>query len=143
MNDTANRQHHPHHGAHDHAAPEHDATHVPRQPVQPAAQGTLYTCPMHPEIVRDAPGSCPICGMALVPIAGTGEADDRELRDLTKRFWLGAILTVPLVFLAMAPMFGYPEPLGLAPRTRGWVEFAIGSPVVLWVGWPNLHKFWM
>ncbi|MGZ8263373.1 MAG: copper-transporting P-type ATPase [Burkholderiales bacterium] len=143
MNDTANRQHHPHHGAHDHAAPEHDATHVPRQPVQPAAQGTLYTCPMHPEIVRDAPGSCPICGMALVPIAGTGEADDRELRDLTKRFWLGAILTVPLVFLAMAPMFGYPEPLGLAPRTRGWVEFAFGSPVVLWVGWPILHKFWM
>ncbi|MGZ8156255.1 MAG: copper-transporting P-type ATPase [Burkholderiales bacterium] len=143
MNDTANRQHHPHHGAHDHAAPEHDATHVPRQPVQPAAQGTLYTCPMHPEIVRDAPGSCPICGMALVPIAGTGEADDRELRDLTKRFWLGAILTVPLVFLAMAPMFGYPEPLGLAPRTRGWVEFTFGSPVVLWVGWPILHKFWM
>ncbi|MGZ8211093.1 MAG: copper-transporting P-type ATPase [Burkholderiales bacterium] len=143
MNDTANRQHHPHHCAHDHAAPEHDATHVPRQPVQPAAQGTLYTCPMHPEIVRDAPGSCPICGMALVPIAGTGEADDRELRDLTKRFWLGAILTVPLVFLAMAPMFGYPEPLGLAPRTRGWVEFAFGSPVVLWVGWPILHKFWM
>ncbi|MGZ8202492.1 MAG: copper-transporting P-type ATPase [Burkholderiales bacterium] len=148
MNDTAHRQHHPHHGAHDHAAhdhaaPEHDATHVPRQPVQPAAQGTLYTCPMHLEIVRDAPGSCPICGMALVPIAGTGEADDRELRDLTKRFWLGAILTVPLVFLAMAPMFGYPEPLGLAPRTRGWVEFAFGSPVVLWVGWPILHKFWM
>jgi Cu+-exporting ATPase len=102
-----------------------------------------YTCPMHPEVVRDEPGSCPICGMALVPIAGSGEADDRELRDLTKRFRVGAVLSIPLVILAMAPMVGFAEPFGLAPRARGWVEFALGTPVVLWAGYPILHKFWL
>src|SRR6185503_16878329 len=71
-----------------------------------APGGAKYTCPMHPEIVRDAPGSCPKCGMALVPIAGTGEADDSELRDLARRFWVGTVLSVPLVLLAMAPMVG-------------------------------------
>ena len=98
---------------------------------------------MHPEILRDAPGDCPICGMALVPIAGTGPADDSELRDLTRRFWIGAALTVPLVVLAMAPMVGFHEPFGLRPRARGWLEFVLGTPVVLWVGWPLLRKFWL
>ena len=96
---------------------------------------------MHPEIVRDAPGDCPICGMALVPIAGTGPAEDTELRDLTRRFRVGTVLSVPLVLLAMAPMIGIATPFGLAPRARGWVEFALGTPVVLWVGWPILRKF--
>jgi len=98
---------------------------------------------MHPQILRDAPGSCPICGMALVPIAGTGESDDSELRDLTRRFWIGAVLTIPLVLLAMAPMIGVMEPFGLAPRMRGWVEFVLGTPVVGWVGWPIMKKFWL
>jgi Cu+-exporting ATPase len=110
---------------------------------EPAAKGAKYTCPMHPEIIRDAPGDCPICGMALVPVPGTGEADDSELRDLTKRFWIGTILTIPLVLLAMAPMVGISEPFGLMPRIRGWVEFVFGTPVVLWVGWPILRKFWL
>jgi len=109
----------------------------------PAPAGAQYTCPMHPEIVRDAPGDCPICGMALVPIAGTGVADDSELRDITRRFWIGTVLSIPLVVLAMAPMVGIHEPFGLAPRARGWVEFALGTPVVLWVGWPILRKFWL
>ncbi len=108
-----------------------------------ASKGAQYTCPMHPEIVRDGPGSCPLCGMALVPIAGTGAANDSELRDLTRRFWVGVVLSVPLVILAMAPMFGIDEPFGLIPRQRGWIEFALGTPVVLWVGWPILHKFWL
>src|SRR5262245_21598254 len=112
-------------------------------PAPAAAKGAQYTCPMHPEIVRDGPGSCPKCGMALVPIAGTGEADDSELRDLTRRFWVGVALSIPLVVLAMAPMMGVHEPFGLAPRVRGWVEFALGTPVALWVGWPLLHKFWL
>jgi Cu+-exporting ATPase len=98
---------------------------------------------MHPEIVRDAPGSCPICGMALVPIAGTGVADDSELRELTRRFWIGTGLSIPLVVLAMSPMIGIDEPFGLAPRARGWVEFLLGTPVVLWAGWPILRKFWL
>jgi Cu+-exporting ATPase len=108
-----------------------------------AAKGAQYTCPMHPEIVRDGPGSCPKCGMALVPIAGTGEADDSELRDLTRRLWIGVALSIPLVVLAMAPMVGIHDVFGLAPQTRGWIEFALGTPVVLWVGWPILHKFWL
>jgi Cu+-exporting ATPase len=115
------------------------------QTVEPPATivGAQYTCPMHPEIVRDGPGDCPICGMALVPIAGTGDTDDAELRDLTRRFWLGAALSIPLVLLAMAPMAGFDEPFGLAPQARGWIEFALGTPVVLWVGWPILRKFWL
>src|SRR3954471_5988624 len=65
-----------------------------------AKQGAQYTCPMHPQIERDGPGDCPICGMALVAIAGSGEADDSELRDLTLKFWAGAALSLPLVVLA-------------------------------------------
>jgi Cu+-exporting ATPase len=112
-------------------------------PTPTPATGAQYTCPMHPEILRDGPGSCPKCGMALVPIAGTGKADDTELRDLTQRFWIGAALSIPLVVLAMAPMLGFHDPFGIAPRTRGWIEFALGTPVVLWAGWPILHKFWL
>jgi P-type Cu+ transporter len=112
------------------------------QAAAPAKPGGKYTCPMHPQILRDAPGSCPICGMALVPIgAAAADADDSELRDLTRRLWVGIALSLPLVFLAMSPMAGYHDPLGLAPRQRGWVEFALGTPVVFWAGWPLLHKF--
>ncbi|MCM2329320.1 MAG: YHS domain-containing protein, partial [Lysobacter sp.] len=109
-----------------------------------APPGSAYTCPMHPEIVRDAPGDCPICGMALVPIEGTGAgpADDSELRDLTRRMWIGVALSAPLVVLAMSPMVGLPDLFGLQPRARGWIEFVLGTPVVLWVGWPILRKFW-
>jgi Cu+-exporting ATPase len=97
---------------------------------------------MHPEVLRDAPGDCPICGMALVPVGATAEVDDTELRDLTRRLWIGALLSAPLVLLAMAPMLGVHEPLGLAPHVRGWVEFLLGTPVVLWAGWPLARKFW-
>ena len=80
---------------------------------------------------------------ALVPIAGAGEADNSELRDLTHRLWFGVALSVPLVVLAMSPMIGIHELFGLKPQTRGWIEFALGTPVVLWVGWPILSKFWL
>jgi P-type Cu+ transporter len=134
MDERAHEHHQHHHHVHPTAA---------AAPVVPAKGGAQYTCPMHPQIVRDAPGSCPICGMALVPIAGTGAADDSELRDLTRKFWIGALLSIPLVMLAMAPMVGIMEPFGLAPRARGWVEFALGTPVVWWVGWPIMKKFWL
>ena len=114
-----------------------------RKAAAAAPQGGQYTCPMHPQIVRDAPGDCPLCGMALVPIAGTGEADDAERRDLTRRLWIGVALSAPLVVLAMAPMLGIHDAFGLAPRARGWIELALGTPVVLWVGWPILRKFWL
>ncbi len=133
--------------AHDHArkTPQSSATVQGKPAVNGASSaGASYTCPMHPEIMRDAPGDCPICGMALVPIAGAGSgpSDDSELRDLKRRLWIGAALSIPLVVLAMSPMLGNHELFGLQPRTRGWIEFVLGSPVVLWVGWPILRKFW-
>jgi Cu+-exporting ATPase len=110
---------------------------------RPAAAGARYTCPMHPEVLRDGPGDCPKCGMALVPVAGAGPSDDAELHALHRSMWIGAAFSAPLFLLAMAPMLGFHEPLGLAPRLRGWIEFALGTPVVLWVGWPILRKFWL
>jgi len=107
-----------------------------------ARRAAEYTCPMHPEVRSPQPGSCPKCGMALVPVAGTGETDDSELLDLTRRLWIGVALSIPLVLLAMSPMIGIHEPFGLQPRPRGWIEFVLGTPVVLWVGWPILRKFW-
>jgi Cu+-exporting ATPase len=127
---------------------KHPETHVaehktpPRAPAR-AAASAQYTCPMHPEIVRAAPGSCPKCGMALVPIAGTGASDDSELHDLKRRMWIGTALSAPLFLLAMAPMVGIHDPFGLQPRTTGWIQFLLGTPVVLWVGWPILKKFWL
>src|SRR3990172_10186531 len=94
----------------------------------PAGQ---YTCPMHPEILQDGPGSCPKCGMALVPVAGAGEEDNSELRDMTRRLWVGVAFSLPLFLLSMAPMICLLEPFFLSPRTRGWIELALGTPVVL------------
>jgi Cu+-exporting ATPase len=111
--------------------------------VATAPVATRYTCSMHPEIVRDAPGDCPICGMALVPMDAPQDGDDRELRDLTHRFWTGVALSSPLFILAMSPMVGIENPLGLPHGVRGWVEFALGTPVVFWCGWPILRKFWL
>src|SRR4051812_5451749 len=109
-----------------------------------AGAGAKYTCPMHPEIVRDGPGSCPKCGMALVPVAGTGlEGENAELRDHTRRFWISALLSVPLLFLAMAPMLGIARPFGLGSSARGDLELVLATPVVLWGGWPFFRKFWL
>ena len=101
----------------------------------PADSGAQYTCPMHPEIVQLGPGSCPKCGMALVPMGGAAE-DDGELRDLTRRLWVSAALSVPLVLLAMAPMLGW-------GKSRQLLELALATPVVLWGGWPFFRKFWL
>ena len=101
----------------------------------PADSGAQYTCPMHPEIVQLGPGSCPKCGMALVPMGGAAE-DDSELRDLTRRLWVSAALSVPLVLVAMAPMLGW-------GKSRQLLELALATPVVLWGGWPFFRKFWL
>jgi Cu+-exporting ATPase len=111
------------------------------KPAPPAKAGarsasSRYTCPMHPEIVQVGPGSCPKCGMALVPMEGAAE-DDSELRDLTRRLWVSAALSVPLLFIAMAPMLG-------AQHFRfPYLEFLLATPVVLWGGWPFFRKFWL
>lgn len=102
-----------------------------------------YTCPMHPEIIRNAPGDCPICGMALVSLDPSTGEENAELKLLTRRLQIGAVLSTPLFLIAMSPMVGITQPFGLSHGLRPWVEFALGTPVVLWSGWPILHKFWL
>ena len=102
-------------------------------------RGTIYTCPMHPEIVRNEPGACPRCGMALEPMtvsASEGEEDDGELRDMTRRFLIGAALTPPVVILAMGPLVGLPVQQWLGQSLARWIEMALATPVVLWAGRP-------
>ena len=104
--------------------------------------------------VPDAPGDRAGCAGRLPHLRhGAGahcghrrrrsEADDSELHDLARRLWVGVALSLPLVVLAMSPMIGIHEPFGLQPHSRGWIEFLLGTPVVLWVGWPILRKFWL
>jgi Cu+-exporting ATPase len=94
---------------------------------------TIYTCPMHPEIEEEHPGNCPICGMALEPknVVAGGEEDNAELRDMTRRFWIGAVLTVPVFTVAMAHLLpGAPAWADSDPSR--WMQFALSTPVVLW-----------
>src|SRR5215469_3610508 len=103
-----------------------------------------YTCPMHPEIVRDEPGSCPICGMALEPKVAVGahEEGDSELRSMTRRFWIGAALSVPLLVLSMGGM-AKGSPLHAIPVSlRDFLQLALATPVVLWGGWPFFQRGW-
>ena len=105
---------------------------------------TEYTCPMHPEIVRDEPGNCPICGMALEPRTVTLEAEEnQELKDMTRRFWIGVLLTVPLVVVAMGRhMPGLPFDGLASSRGLNGLELLLATPVVLWGGWPFFERGW-
>ncbi|MER9897080.1 heavy metal translocating P-type ATPase [Mesorhizobium sp. M0130] len=111
---------------------------------QAMPKGTQYTCPMHPEIIRDKPGSCPICGMALEPMGvPTGdEGPNPELVDFTRRFWVSAVLSVPLLVIAMAPMLGLTFEAFIDDRAKVWLELALASPVVLWAAFPFFHRGW-
>jgi Cu+-exporting ATPase len=106
------------------------------------ATKTEWTCPMHPEIVRDEPGSCPKCGMALEPRTVAAEEEENpELVDMRRRFWVGVALTVPLVAIAMGKMIPGSPLVGLAShRTYGFIEMALATPVALWCGWPFLTR---
>ncbi len=105
---------------------------------------TEYICPMHPEIVRPAPGSCPLCGMVLEPRTITIEPEaNPELADMSRRFRISLILTVPLFFLAMADMLpGRPMQHVLSSPLLPWVELILATPVVLWGGWPFFQRGW-
>ena len=106
---------------------------------RPAAE---YTCPMHPEIVRDQPGSCPTCGMALEPrIVSREPAENPELRDMTRRFWVGLALALPVVVLEMG---GHLAGLHrfIPPQVSAWLQLALATPVVLWAGWPFFVRGW-
>ena len=114
-----------------------------RNPAWKPSANAIYTCPMHPQIERDAPGDCPICGMALELKAPTAESeeDDSELRDLTRRLWVGAALTLPVFLLAMAHMVpGVPH--WTMGGTSRWIQFALATPVVLWAGEPFFRRGW-
>jgi Cu+-exporting ATPase len=102
-----------------------------------------YTCPMHPEAVRDGPGFCPICGMALEPRTATLEDDNSELIDMTRRLWVSAALSLPLLALAMSEVIpGDPVRKAIGPQFVNWVSLALATPVVLWGGWPFFVRGW-
>jgi len=116
---------------------------------------TEYTCPMHAQIVRTEPGHCPICGMALEPrTEAVGKGENPELRDMTRRFWVGVVLTAPLLAIAMGSMLWPDELMGALFVGRGdqyivtpasilpWIEFLLATPVVLWCGLPFFQRFW-
>ena len=106
-----------------------------------AAEGTIWTCPMHPQIRRDGPGSCPICGMALEPLEPSlEEGPNPELIDMSRRFWISAVLTAPLVVLTFGgELFGW-EPFPMAQSM--WIQLLLATPVVLWGGWPFFERMW-
>lgn len=112
----------------------------------PASARTLYTCPMHPEVEQDHPGQCPKCGMALeakTVTAGTDDEENTELRDMTKRLWIGAALALPVFVLAMAhliPALG--RQAWVAGDASRWIQFALTIPVVCWAGWPFFQRGW-
>ena len=126
------------------ADPAHYIAGLHRKAAEEAPAGTLFTCPMHPEIVQEGPGDCPICGMALEPMGvPTGEeGPNPELVDFTRRFWIGAVLTVPVLILAMGPHVGLPVRDWLGERTASWLELVLSAPVILWCGAPFFVRGW-
>ncbi len=111
-----------------------------QQTQAPAA--ALYTCPMDPEIVREEPGACPICGMALEPMNPSGDEPNHELIDFTRRCIVSAAAALPLLVITMGPMLGLPVRGWLGESAATWVEFALATPVVLWAARPFFHRGW-
>ncbi len=112
-------------------------------PEQKFRPGTIYTCPMHPEIERDQPGDCPICGMALEPKTFSADSpeDNAELLDMSRRFWIGAALTLPVFLLAMSHLVP-DSPWWLSGDASRWIQFLLSTPVVLWAGGPFFKRGW-
>ena len=115
-----------------------------RREIPAAPPGSIFLCPMHPEVRQDHPGDCPLCGMALEPEAPTlEEADNPELRDMQRRFLLAAVFSVPLFIIAMGDMLpGQPFSSVLSPGLRGYLELALALPVCLWSAWPFYVRAW-
>src|SRR6266404_1189667 len=121
------------HGPHDHHASKPEAA-VP--------EGTIYTCPMHPQIRQIGPGSCPICGMALEPeVASLDAAPNPELADMTRRFWIGLVLSLPAVVLEMGGHLAGGHGL-IDQSLSNWIQLVFATPVVLWAGWPFFVRGW-
>ncbi|QNN21848.1 heavy metal translocating P-type ATPase [Planctomycetales bacterium ZRK34] len=115
---------------------------TPDEPAEDETSGQIYTCPMHPEVRQVGPGSCPKCGMALEPVAPSeAEEDDSELRDMTRRFWVGVALSLPVLVLAMGRHIpGWPVEQWLGHTITRWAELVLSTPVVVWAGWPLLVR---
>src|SRR5208283_3495488 len=123
------------------ADPARYLTPIPVETAGRTATAGLWTCPIHPQIVRDEPGGCPICGMALEPTTPSAtDGASPELHDMTRRFWVGAALSLPLIAIAMASDFIGPV---FAPRAAGWVQLLLATPAVLWCGWPFFRRGWV
>lgn len=113
----------------------------PAEP-EPVAAGTMYTCPMHPDIRQEGHGTCPICGMALEPETITADSGPNpELADMTRRFWFALALGLPVFVLEMGSHLFNLHAL-IAPATSAWIQFALSTPVVLWAGWPFFERGW-
>src|SRR5262249_50876429 len=110
----------------------------------PRPSSLIYTCPMHPEIRQNGPGSCPICGMALEPLEfSMGEEDTSELDDMTRRFKISAAFAVPVFLIAMSEMIpGAPLQHAINPRLLTWIQFVLATPAVLWAGAPIFQRGW-
>jgi len=117
---------------------------TPSAPSASGARGTIYTCPMHPQIRRSEPGSCPICGMALEPEGiPDAEGTSPELKDMTRRFVIGAFLAMPIFVLEMGghlPVLNLDHYVSMA--TSMWIQFALSTPIVLWCAWPFFQRAW-
>ena len=122
----------------------HSAQPARARPAGAPSAGALYTCPMHPQIRRSEPGSCPLCGMALEPVQPAAAAEPNpELRDMRRRFWVGAALAVPLLLLEMGGDIPALNPNHyISALASAWIQFALATPVVLWAGWPLLQRGW-
>jgi Cu+-exporting ATPase len=114
-----------------------------RNPTFRESAKTIYTCPMHPQIEQDRPGNCPICGMTLEPknVGAVGEEENAELHDMTRRFWIGLALALPVFLLAMAHLLPH-APKWVAGDPSRWLQFALSTPVVLWAGAPFFERGW-
>lgn len=112
--------------------------------IAPPKEKIEYTCPMHPQIVRDAPGNCPICGMALEPrTVSLAEEENKELKDMRRRFWTSALLTLPALAIGMSELIpGAPLQRLIPPTITAWVQLLITTPVILWGGWPFFERLW-
>ena len=106
-----------------------------------AAVAAQYTCPMHPQIVRDAPGACPICGMALEPMLPS-DTPSEELTDFTRRLWISAAAAVPLVVLTMGPLVGLPLRDWVGHQNAMYLEFLLAMPIILWAALPFFRRGW-
>jgi heavy metal translocating P-type ATPase len=107
------------------------------------AKDVIYTCPMHPQVRKIGPGSCPICGMALEPVDASAPEDTSELRDMTRRFWVSTALALPLLLITMSefiPGLHLPQRIGI--NTYNWLQAVLATPVVLWGGWPFFVRGW-